>query len=256
MKKLLSLFQSGQYNMKKHILILTLSIAIILSSCSRKLLVSSGANSNEPLIFNGEYKFDTLEPITVAGKAIFGIPTSSHLGPYKNKNGFLFTFNGLEVGRTPKILPILTMVTFSFYSARLVQAIGGEKAIYQNFPGAGSYITGYENRIKFVPALIFGLPIAGATNNFFWQSSAFSGASSCFRYRIIEENPDVDLIIYPKYKVEYKSGIWTQSSSLTGRAIGASLIINPPKPIIATPTIIKPTPEVPVSPAVPIKPKK
>ena len=65
--------------MKKHILILTLSIAIILSSCSRKLLVSSGANSNEPLIFNGEYKFDTLEPITVAGKAIFGIRMGFYL---------------------------------------------------------------------------------------------------------------------------------------------------------------------------------
>lgn len=251
MKKLLSLFQSGQYNMKKHILILTLSIAIILSSCSRKLLVSSGANSNEPLIFNGEYKFDTLEPITVAGKAIFGIPTSSHLGPYKNKNGFLFTFNGLEVGRTPKILPILTMVTFSYVSAKFVQAIGGYKTT-----NVGGWYSESEPNISFIPAIILGLPLAGATNNFLWQSSAFSGASSCFRYRIIEENPDVDLIVYPKYKVEYKSGIWTQSSSLTGRAIGASLIINPPKPIIATPTIIKPTPEVPVSPAVPIKPKK
>ena len=46
-------------------------------------------------------------------------------------------------------------------------------------------------------------------------------------------------------------------SSLTGRAIGACLIINPPIPIIETPIIIKPTTEVPpVSPAVPIKPKK
>lgn len=237
--------------MKKHILTLTLTIAILLSSCSRKLLVSSGANSNEPLVFNGEYKFDTLEPITVAGKAIFGIPTSSYLGPYKNKNGFLFTFNGVEVGRTPKILPILTMVTFSFCSARLVQAIGGEKTT-----NVGAWYSESKPNISFIPAIILGLPIAGATNNFLWQSSAFSGASSCFRYRIIEENPDIDLFIYPKYKVEYKSGIWTQSSSLTGRAIGASLIINPPKPIIGTPTIIKPTPEVPVSPAAPIKPKK
>jgi len=251
------LFQSILYDIKKHILILTLSIAILFSSCSSRLLVSSGAKSNEPLIFNGEYKFDTLEPITVEGKAIFGIPTSSHLGQYKNKNGFLFTFNGVEVGRTPKVLPILTMVTVSYVSARLVQAIGGEKAVYQNIPGMGSFVTGYENRIKFVPALILGLPLAGATNNYLWQSSAFSGASSCFRYRIIEENPDIDLFIYPKYQVEYKSGIWTQSSSLTGRAIGASLIINPPKPIIETPIIIKPTPEVPpASPAAPIKPKK
>lgn len=242
--------------MKKHILILTLSIAILLSSCSSRLLVSSGAKSNEPLIFNGEYKFDTLEPITVEGKAIFGIPTSSNLGQYKNKNGFLFTFNGVDVGRTPKVLPILTMVTVSYVSARLVQAIGGEKAVYQNIPGLGSYVVGYENRIKFVPALILGLPLAGATNNLLWQSSAFSGASSIFRYRLLEENPNIDLFIYPKYNVEYKSGIWTQSSSLTGRAIGASLIINPPKPIVEPQVIYKPSPEVPVSPPSPVKPKK
>jgi len=233
--------------MKKHILILTLSIAILFSSCSSRLLVSSGAKSNEPLIFNGEYKFDTLEPITVEGKAIFGIPTSSHLGQYKNKNGFLFTFNGVEVGRTPKVLPILTMVTVSYVSARLVQAIGGYEYSFR----------GSDPKISFIPAVILGLPIAGATNNLLWQSSAFSGASSCFRYRLIEENPDIDLFVYPKYKVEYNSGIWTQSSSLTGSAIGASLIINPPKPIIETPIIIKPTPEVPLaSPAAPIKPKK
>jgi hypothetical protein len=243
--------------MKKHLQILTLSLVIFLSSCSSRLLVSSGAKSNEPLIFNGEYKFDTLEPITVEGKAIFGIPTSSHLGQYKNKNGFLFTFNGVEVGRTRKIMPILTMVTFSFYSARLFQAIGGEKPIYQKIPGGGSYIIGYEDRIKFLPALILGSPIAGAANNLLWQSSALSGASSTFRYRLLEENPDIDLFIYPKYNVEYKSGIWTQSSSLTGRAIGASLIINPPKPIVETQVIYKPSPEIPAVPVIPpTKPKK
>jgi len=245
--------------MKNHLSILALSAMIFLSSCSSRLLVSSGAKSNEPLIFNGEYKFDTLEPITVNGKSIFGIPTSSHLGQYKNKNGFLFSFNGVEVGRTSKILPTLTMVTFSFYSARLVQAIGGEKPIYQKIPGGGSYISGYENRIKFVPALILGIPIAGATNNLLWQSSAFSGASSTFRYRLIEENPNIDLFIYPKYTVEYKSGIWTQSSTLTGRAIGASLITNPPKPIIQTPITVKPALDVqpqPTPAVTPSKPKK
>ncbi|MBM3438727.1 MAG: hypothetical protein FJX91_06295 [Bacteroidetes bacterium] len=242
--------------MKKHLYILTLSIAIFLSSCSSRLLVTSGAKSNEPLIFNGEYKFDTLEPITVEGKAIFGIPTSSHLGQYKNKNGFLFTFNGVEMGKTRKIIPFLTMVTFSFYSARLVQAIGGEKPIYEKI-GGRSYIVGYEDRIKFLPALILGSPIAGAANNLLWQSSAFSGASSTFRYRLIEENPGIDLFIYPKYNVECKSGIWTQSSSLTGRAIGASLIMSPPKPIVETQVIYKPSPEIPAVPVIPpTKPKK
>lgn len=244
---------------KSFYLTITAFVALLVSSCSSSLLVTSGAKSNEPLIFHDEYKFDSLKSISVEGRAIFGIPTSEHLGPYKNKNGFLFTFNNVEVGRTSRIKPILSMLILSYYSARLVQTVAGEKKEY--IQGVGKVGTG-ENKLKFAPAWILGLPISGAMNNFVWQTSAFSGASSCFRYRLIEENPGVDLFVYPKYKVEYNSGLWTQRSTLTGSAIGATLILNKPKPVIApAPTSIKPAPISPIEtaipvPAVPTKPKK
>jgi hypothetical protein len=193
-----------------------------MSSCAKSLLISNGAKDNKPLIFNNEYKTSNLEEITVEGKAFCGIPSFSKNNKNNHKNGFMFTFNGVTLAKTPRILPILSLIGYSVCSRFIVQGIAGYKRETD------------ELRLGPVPAYILGLPIAGMLNNLTWYNSALSGASSTFKYRLVSENPKVDLFYYPKYEINKKNvfsdeGIklkylFVQDATLKARVSGATLI--------------------------------
>jgi hypothetical protein len=122
-----------------------------------------------------------------------------------------------------RVLPIITGVGLSFISASLVQKIGGKKQITVNNPPFGSYTYEDGYKIKTVPALILGLPLAGIINNHLWSQAAVSGASATLNYRLLTENPNVDLFFYPKYEIQYHPGVFTQKATLKARITGATL---------------------------------
>ena len=203
--------------------LLLLAMVFLFASCAKKLLVTNGASSNSPLLFSGEYKTENLKPIEVEGHAFWGIPSFKKNNRNNHKSGFLFYFNGVEVGRLPRIVPILTMLGYAYGSQQLIQTIGG-----RNNDGFGEY------RLKFVPSLLLGLPLAGTLNNLMWNNAALSGASASMRYKLIEENPNVDVFFYPKYDLEKKNifsdgkvnlrYLWFQDANLKARVSGATLI--------------------------------
>ena len=181
--------------MNKTLPILFFVFSLFLTSCSKQLLVSSGARDNKPLIFNNEYKTESLKEIEESGSAFCGIPSFKKNNKNNHKNGFLFTFNGVELGKTKRILPILTMIGYTGILTFGMKRIAGEKTVQgdllYNINNTPVYATEYKSRLGLAPSFILALPIAGILNNFTWRNSALSGASSTVSYRLINENPTV-----------------------------------------------------------------
>lgn len=216
---------------------LILFITLICSSgCSKQMLISTGAKDHEPLLFNNEYKTENLKEIEVKGSALFGIPSFRKNNQNNHSKGFLYTFNGVELGRLPRIIPILTMLGYTFYTGRILQEAFGYRETREYDPYSGRYYGsgGGDYKLPLVPAMILAVPVSGLLNNPTWNNSAYSGAASTFNYRLINENPTVDVFFYPKYDIKKsnvfsKEGVklkylWMQDATLKGRVSGATLI--------------------------------
>lgn len=222
--------------MKLKTTLFIITLIIIQSSCSRGYLVSSGSTDNRPLLFEDEYQLSELQPVEINGKAFFGIPSFSRNNKNNHTSGMLFYFNGIQLGRTPRILPIASLVTMSLLGGRIINEF---------FPGSSTYNPktrdyDYSGGIGLIPGAILLLPITGMINNLIWNNSAYSGASRSLQYRLLNENPDIDLFFYPKYDVELRrvfSGsditggspkvqlkyLWVQDAKIKGRCKGAKL---------------------------------
>ena len=204
--------------------------SILTSSCSKELLVTNGAIDHKPLIFNGEYKTSNLQEIEVQGSAFCGIPSFTKNNKNNHKKALIVTFNGIPLAKTPRILPIMTLVGYSFLSQAMVQYAFGRKT---ETIGNKKYKTD-EFRLGYVPSYILGLPMAGMLNNFTWNYSCLSGATSTLRYRLASENPNVDVFFYPKYDIKKKNVfsdggvnlryLFFQDATIKARVSGATLI--------------------------------
>ncbi len=211
-------------------------IVISTSSCSKYLQSGNGGFSDVSLNrTSDEYSIKRLKQIELDGNAICGIPSlfGAQNNKNKNKSGMMFRFNGIEIGRTaPRILPILTMLGFTYGYTTLMQSViknnnvepgqqyGGKKNIFfKNDDGRdknyGSLRTGW--------ALALGLPFAGATNNLVWNGVAASGLTNQVYYKLVDENQDIDVFVNPKYKIDYRTGIFTQKARVILNATGATL---------------------------------
>lgn len=197
-----------------------LVLIVGLSSCTNQLKISTGAKDYEPLIFNNEYHVQDLEPIEVEGSAFWGVPSFTKNNKNKRNTGFLFTFNGVEMGRTKRILPMLTLLGMSFYGGQLISDLSGKqvktaygrKFTYNNDP-----------KIKIWQASLLTLPIAGTVNNLIWKNAAFSGASQTLNFRLVDENPRIDVFFYPKYDISKTQYLWRQKALVKARVSGAIL---------------------------------
>jgi hypothetical protein len=194
-------------------------MSVILISCSEQLKISTGAKDYEPLIFNGEYVLKDLNPIEVEGRAFWGIPSFTMNNKNKNKNGLLFTFNGVHFGQTPRILPILSMVSLSIGGGMMISTIAG----YKKVEAYGKSYIGEDRRISPWLGTLVAIPLAGAANNYIWRNSSFSGASKTLNFKLVDENPQVDIFCYPKYEINKSYGFWTQKASVKANVIGATL---------------------------------
>ena len=206
---------------------------MLFSSCSKSLYTSNGARDQRPLLFDGEYDIEELGEIESTGTAFWGIPISQ--SKYKRKRGSIgIYFNGVSLMKTPKILPILTLLSIDFaFSSLVMQPIFGKKeTTYTENSGTSfeySYTIDEGNKLGFVPGLLLSLPIAGTINNFIW-SGATAEASSTIERQLIEENPDIDLFFFPKYQVKkynvFNDGpryLWWQKADVDAKVKGATI---------------------------------
>jgi len=211
--------------MKKNFGIFALAAITLLASCSHQQFTGNGALSDVSLQRNSsEYEIKRLNEIEVSGKSFWGIPSNSY-NANKNKKGMIVRFNGLELGRTPKILPILTMLGYTVGVSGILQdAFGNKEETIRS--GNYSYTVEGDPKLGLVPSFLIALPIAGAINNFTWRGSAFSGATNELNYRLVTDNPNVDVFLNPKYTIDYKMGLWKQSANVKAKVMGATIKSN------------------------------
>ena len=113
-------------------------------------------------------------------------------------------------------MPILTFLGMSAASGILIQELGGIVNNYQS-SRYGQY------KINTPVAMLLGVPMGGIINNFAWRGSATSGLTNQMYYRLVDENPEVDIFTNPKYTIDYKQGIFKQSATIKANVMGATL---------------------------------
>ena len=205
--------------MKKNLGIFIIAI-LTLTSCTKQLYSGNGAYSDISLQRNSsEYEIKRLNEIEVSGTSFWGIPSNNY-NSNKNKKGLIVRFNGVELGRTPKILPILTMAAYTFGVGGILQSAFGNKDVTI---GRTIYKGEGDPKLGTIPSLLLALPISGAINNFTWSGAAFSGATNELNYRLVTENPNVDVFLNPKYTINYKIGFWNQSANVKAKVMGATI---------------------------------
>ena len=78
-------------------------------------------------------------------------------------------------------------------------------------------------KIRTPVALLLGVPVGGMVNNIVWSGSATSGLTNQMYYRLVDENPEVDIFTNPKYKIDYKRGVFGQKATIKADVMGATL---------------------------------
>jgi hypothetical protein len=194
------------------------------TSCSKYLQSGNGGFSDVSLNRNSdEYTMKRLKQIEMDGNAIFGIPgIGAQNNKNKNKTGLMFRFNGIEIGRTPRLMPIITMLGFTYGYGQLAQKVFGRGKETIN-TGFSNYTVEGDYRLRKGLQYIVAIPFAGASNNLLWDGVAASGLTNQVYYKLVDENPDVDVFINPKYKVDYRPGIFTQKAHVILNASGATI---------------------------------
>ena len=198
--------------MKNFKIVGILLITILISSCSSMSSISNGGYSDVSLNKNSnEYELKRLHPISVEGRALFGIPMKA-----KKKRGVVVRFNGIELGKSSQFLPILTMIGYTFGTGVLINDIVG----VENDWGSNNF---GEDKLGLPLASVAALPVAAILNNLTWSGAAMQNASWNLNSRLVEENPDVDIFLNPKYEVEYSQGLFSQKAKVTAKVMGATI---------------------------------
>ncbi|MDC1259750.1 hypothetical protein N8091_03360 [Flavobacteriaceae bacterium] len=171
-----------------------------LQSCKTNQLVSNGAYSDISLTRDAsQYDIKRLKEIRTSGKAFFGIPMDRKVG---NNFGTVVRFNGVELGGTKRIFPILTMITTSLIVGSATSAAFD---------------------MDLLPGTLIGLPISGAFNNWYWPEASTTRAFQKFNRKLVQDNKDIDVFLNPKYEISTKNGIWTSKTNLKGNVMGATI---------------------------------
>ena len=192
--------------MKKIILIISV---VILSSCSAHKTIGNGAFSDISMNVDSEkYELNRLNQIETDAWSLFGIPEK----PVK-KTGFVVKFNGMQLNSGSRFLGISTSQLVPIFSL-LVNTVGVGLSIDYALPES----------VPLGASLIIAFPIAGTLNNMIFYKSAQNLAIRRMNARLIEENPDIDVFLNPKYNIEFKNKIWTQEATIKANVMGAKFI--------------------------------
>ena len=184
---------------------LLLAIGASLISCASNQLISNGAYSDISLERNSsEYELSRLNEITSEGSSIFGIPMDKSVG---NDYGMVVRFNGVNVSGIKGILPILNLLATTVVLGPTMSEILSLNDL--------------------VLGTVVALPVAGALNNLIWgQITSTSRAFQRFNRKLVEDNPNVDVFLNPKYQVDQKLALFTSKTKVKGRVMGATLKTN------------------------------
>ena len=205
----------------KKLIIFIISI-VLLGSCNQTKFISNGVTDNKPLIFEDEYQCKNLKELNLEGSAFWGFPKSTELSKEaKHNSGRIISFNGVRIMGSSKLLPVIGMIAYTAVIGTSLNLIFGTKDIILYSDNFGNTYYESKSRLPLFPAMIIGVPLAGALNNLTFSNSALGVAGSGLNYKLISDNPDVDIFYYPKYEISNKVNFWTQKAYLKANVKGA-----------------------------------
>ena len=178
--------------MKK--ILFAITTLLILSSCSKTVLITQG----EPIpsvYLHENYELTQLNPVFASENSYFGFKNGGG-----NTNGLITNFHLQNFSwLNSNLFRVLTFITFS---AILPIATG-------------------------IPInIIGGIPVGGALNNLIWSKTSFNESRRKANLKLIEENPNIDLFIYPKYNINFFNSLFVNKANVTIYSKGATLETN------------------------------
>ncbi|NVJ87770.1 MAG: hypothetical protein HWE15_15815 [Algoriphagus sp.] len=195
-------------------LIATVVLPVSLFSCASNTLISNGGYSDVSLNSDSDqFEIKRLKEVSAEGNAIFGIPFDKKVG---NKSGLIVRFNGVTLNGSNRVLPILSLVGLSIAGGAILNNAVG----YKSWENGGGYKLGLAASSAIV------LPVTGIINNQIWGFSAAGRASQKLNRQLVEDNPNVDVFLNPKYSIDKKNSLWTQKAEITVRTMGATLKVD------------------------------
>ena len=177
--------------MKKILFVIT--AALILSSCSNTLLITQGEQGYVGEL-DEKYELIELNTVSASGHSIFGLGNGEI-----QKDGVITNFLGSNLGYSQSnILRVLSLLVYTALLPILIPPLG-------------------------VANIIGGIAVGGAVNNLVWHKTSLNEALRNANIKLIEENPSIDLFVYPKYNITTRSGLFTNKANITIISKGAKL---------------------------------
>tara|TARA_B110000858_G_scaffold176328_1_gene210445 strand:+ start:71 stop:772 length:702 start_codon:yes stop_codon:yes gene_type:complete len=206
----------------KKLIVFMFSI-VLLGSCNQTKYISNGVTDNKPLIFEDEYQCKNLKELNLEGSSFWGIPKSTELSKdAKHNSGRIISFNGVRIMGSSKLLPVIGMIAYTAAIGTGLNLVFGLKNEVSEYEFG---LPVYKPRLPLVPAMIISVPIAGALNNLTFSHSALGVAGSGLNFKLITDNPDVDVFYYPKYEISNRVKFWKQKAYLKANVKGATQIL-------------------------------
>lgn len=182
---------------------------LMFSACSTVGELSGRSEKDASLEVSPEqYSMRRLEGQSSTGNAFWGIPSGSR----SQKQELIFKLNGIEFNSNSKVLPSLSLFGLTLVAGVVIDEFVFTKPVIGNSGAA-----------DFLLSSVVALPVAGAINNKLWAHAAVSSAIYNVNNRLVEQNPDVDVILFPKYRFRINSGLWSQQAEVNVNAVGARL---------------------------------
>ena len=177
--------------MKK--LIYLLIGSLLISSCSNTLLITQGEQG-----FSGEidekYEIKELNSVYSSSTSFFGLSNYD-----ENKNGIITNYFSNGVNSQNNFIRVITLFSYSSILPIVTASAGPTSPLI----------------------IIGGILFGGILNNATWIRTSEINSMKKANLKLIEENPNIDLFIYPKFKIQSKKGVFSNSSNVTIHSKGA-----------------------------------
>lgn len=210
--------------MKNQILLLA-AVLITLSGCRSTLSTGNGGYTDLSLTVNpSDYELVRLDEIKSSTKQIAGIPLDKNVGlDYGHVDRF-FSFSSAGSKNSGsaayRVQPILTLALIEIPTLFISGALWGVRSYTIN-PNNGNLVVRRPLGGLAFFTFVVGSGISAAYNNVIWDPS--KRAIQRLNREIVDQNPDVDVFLNPKYTIERNQGIFQSEAKVRLNAMGAKI---------------------------------
>ena len=208
----------------KNFIILLSSLALTLTSCRSTLNTGSGGYTDLSLAVNSsDYELVRLDEIKSTTRQIAGVPLDKNVGLDFGHVDRFFSFSSASTknqgSAAYRLQPILTLAILEIPTLNLSGQLW--KVRSYEFDDNNNYRETHPFRGLAFLTFVVGSGVSAAYNNALWDPS--KRAIQRLNRQIVDKNPDVDVFLNPKYKIERNHGIFQSEATVKLNAMGAKI---------------------------------